>query len=189
MFAQVAAAVLAVQRIAMIGDSQAFLLQRHLEPLVRQQGHEWLAIPVPGSSVIMWAEPKTPKWDIRKEWARLERWHPTTTIILLGSNDAYMGCRIIANEQPYLMRLQRRLNRMGAHTVLVGPPNLARAIKGMDCFYRQVGSSSYRLLDSRSLPLTLWDDQLHPDGPGQARWASWIFNQLQGDDIGNTTGL
>jgi len=173
-------AQLVVQRVAMIGDSQAFLLQRHLQPLVLQQGHEWLAIPVPGSSVIMWAEPLAARWDIRKQWARLERWRPTTVLVVLGSNDAYMGCRTIANERPYFEVLRRRLNRIGGHTVWVGPPGLERRPQGLDCFYRQVPSPSYRLLDGRQLQLTFWDDRLHPDAQGQARWAGWIFNLLEG---------
>ena len=142
----------ATERVLLMGDSQAFLLQDDLAPLVRRAGHVFSAVPVAGSTVIQWAEPKNSRWDITKQWQLVFQFRPTIILLSLGSNDAYMGCRIIANEPPYLERLVKRLKRTGCRQVIwLTPPQLAKAKGGLECFNRMLQAAHQQVYDGREL--------------------------------------
>ncbi len=55
-------------------------------------------------------------------------------LVVLGTNDAYMGPRIIANEPPFLAQLTAKLWRVTRNVLWIGPPKLANRPKGADAF-------------------------------------------------------
>jgi lysophospholipase L1-like esterase len=176
----------AAERILLMGDSQAFLLKEELGEHARQAGHTFASVPVAGSTIIQWAEPKNDRWDIRKQWQLVHQFKPTIIVLSLGTNDAYMGCRIIKNEPPYLARLLRRLERTGASKIVwAGPPVLVRATKGLACLVDMLGRAGVLYLDARELVgMTYWDDRLHPDQVGQRLWADWLWRKVNEQVLG-----
>ncbi len=175
----------AAERILLMGDSQAFLLKEEFGQHARQAGHTFASVPVAGSTIIQWAEPKNDRWDIRKQWQLVFQFSPTIIVLSLGANDAYMGCRIIKNEPPYLARLMRRLERTGARVVWAGPPELERAKKGQACLVDMLVQAGVRYLDARELVgMTYWDDRLHPDQAGQRLWGDWLWRKVNEQVLG-----
>lgn len=160
-------------RVYLIGDSQAFLLQYDLAPLAKADGVPFGTAAIGGSSIISWAQGHD------RELALMRRFYPTVLVVALGSNDAYMGPRIVANEPPYLRRL---LGRLRGRVVWVGPPDLPRARKGLEAVASMVKKEGVDYLDSRQVRLAMWDDQLHcarPHPDGCSKWARWVWSYLK----------
>lgn len=178
LFVLVAGRAAAAERIMLIGDSQAFLLKEELGLHARAAGHQFASVPIAGSTLIQWATPKTDRWDIRRERQLVRQFHPTVLLVSLGSNDAYMGERVIRNEPPYLDRLQRWFVSLDARVVWLTPPHLVKAVKGLELFVQMIKQNGQVVLDGRACPVTYWSDRLHPDQPGQQRWADWIWKGL-----------
>lgn len=173
--------------VVLMGDSQAFLLQHDLKPLVEADGYEFKAEVVPGSSVIQWATGLDP------QWARIRRAKPTLVLVALGSNDACMGARVVANEPPFLDRFLTKVRRAGGTLVWWGPPaiggpgsQLPQATAGLEAFVQMVrGRRGVVFLDARPRSIHLWPDKLHCSRPQHARdksdgcktWADWAWRK------------
>lgn len=162
-------------RVGVIGDSQAFLLMQPdaLPAQAAQTNVRLLGRPAPGSSVISWA-----RTDHDALLVEVLQFRPDVLVLVLGSNDAYMGPRIIANEPPFLRRLVRKLSRVVGRVVWLGPPDLVLARPGVAAFYAMLRSAELDVLDSRNVRLTYWDDKLHPDEPGRRAWAAWAWQRI-----------
>ena len=181
-FLLLAALVTLSDRVFMVGDSQAYLLQRPLAALAKADGVTFGAHPVPGSSVISWSI------GHQEGWSALRTFHPTVVLVSLGSNDACTGIRVVRNEPPYLARMLKRLDKY--KVVWLGPLKiggapegcgqrdcLSRAIPGLEAFYQMV-SPKVQYLDARTIVIPTWDDLLHPNATGQVTWANWIWRGL-----------
>ena len=168
------------KKVFLIGDSQGWLLMQDL-PRVVPTGYSIRGAPVPGSSVISWA-----RGDHAKELSMARRARPDVLMVVLGTNDAYMGPGIIKNEYPYLMKLMDELESMTRNIVWVGPPWLERKIQGVEHFQMMLsGMDGVRMkyLDSTILDLQFWDDKMHCSRPGPLgceQWAKWIWDQRFG---------
>lgn len=176
----------AEERVFLIGDSQAFLLQHDLAPLVRKGGASFGASPAPGSSIWSWVR------GCQEQKRALRRFKPTTILVSLGSNDAYVGVKFVASEREMLLRLLKELRRVAPRVIWLGPPKLPRAKTGLESFYQMV-SVEVSYLDARTIEVAQWDDQLHcarPNPNGCVKWASWIWdriNSMQSSDPSQTT--
>jgi hypothetical protein len=169
----VAGALGSGDRVYLIGDSQAFLLRYELAPLARADGVALGHSTIGGSSIISWS------MRHQQQLQACRNFHPTLTLVALGSNDAYMGARVITNEPPYLKRL---LRQMRGRVLWVGPPDLPKAREGVDAVAGMVRAEGVEYLDSRSIQLAMWDDQLHcarPHPEGCSKWARWIWDQVR----------
>lgn len=176
--------VSAGSRVALMGDSQAFLLGQRdsLAGCAAAAGVPFTTVAVAGSSVIQWAE------HLGKEWGLIERARPEVLLVSLGSNDACMGTRIVRNEPPFLARFMRKVRRFNPKRIVwIGPPRigeptvgrskLPQAVAGLEAFAAMVRPVA-TYLDSRGVSIPMWDDQLHPSIPGRKIWAQWIWDQL-----------
>lgn len=155
------------KRVWLIGDSNAWLLKPWLAR--KAVGCTFDGNPIGGSSVISWAT----RHDT--EIAALRRFTPDVTIVGLGSNDAYMGVRIIRNEPPFLARLLRRVR---GKVIWLGPPDLPRARVGLEAFAAMIRDAGLPYVDSREVRISMWDDQLHPNEAGRAVWADWAWPRI-----------
>jgi len=167
-------------RVLLIGDSQAFLLSHEFPVLATRDGVTFKAVVAPGSSVISWASDGP-------LWAMAAQFRPTAVLVSLGSNDAYMGPSVVRNEGPFLARVSKRLDGLGAREVVwLGPPKLRRAAKGLEAFVQMVSRTGFRYLDAREIEVGMWDDQLHCSRPQYAGdradgcrvWATWAWQLL-----------
>jgi hypothetical protein len=167
----------------LIGDSQGWLLMQDM-PRLTPPGWTVSGAPVPGSSVISWG-----RNDHKKEFARLRRAKPDAILVVLGTNDAYMGPRIIRNERPFLMRLLVQLESVTTNIIWVGPPWLERRPSGVEHFQMMLsGLDGQRItyLDSTVLDLAFWEDKMHCARPGPAgceQWARWIWSQVAVQEV------
>jgi lysophospholipase L1-like esterase len=160
-------------RIWLVGDSNGYLLMQELPSLAKSDGIVFGGSPVPGSSVIQWTNSNDEYIELNK----LSRFKPTVILVCLGSNDAYMGPRIIKNEQPFLNALLGKLSRNNRRVIWIGPPKLEKAKSGLEQFYQMV-SPKVTYLDSRLIDVDMWDDKLHPSFSGRKKWANWIWEKL-----------
>ena len=112
---------------------------------------------------------------------------PTVVLVSLGSNDACIGIRVVANEPPYLARMLKRLSKykvVWLGPLKIGAPEgcgqrdcLSRAIPGLEAFYQMV-SPLVPYLDARSIEVPTWNDLLHPNAVAQVTWANWVWEGL-----------
>lgn len=164
-----------IKKVWVIGDSNGFLLMRHLKKLGRRDGVTVEGNPVGGASVLWWASAENrPKfWPIRP-------FHPDLVLVVLGTNEAHFGASLIRNLPPYLDRLLKRLKGTKADILWVGPPRMPseRTQRGAQAVLEMVVNRGVSLLDSRDCPMSMWDDGIHPDEKGQELWASWIWAQV-----------
>lgn len=170
-------------RVFLIGDSEAYLLNVPLAKLAKRDNVPFGAAPVPGSSVISWAIAN------QAGWQALSRFQPTVVLVSLGANDSCMSTRIVNNEPPYLARFLRNL--ASKKVIWIGPPVigakegcglkdcLSRAIPGLEAFATMVKNQQVPYWDARELILPMWDDFLHPTTVGQQTWATWIWARLR----------
>jgi hypothetical protein len=165
------------ERVAVVGDSQAYLLMAPdaLPTLARRDGVALLGRPVPGSSLISWALRHHDQQLHDVAW-----WEPTVIVVVLGSNDAYMGARMVGGQRGKLAGFVGRLSRMAPRIVWLGPPKLVKARAGCDAFYALLQQGEVPALDSRLAPITFWGDKLHPDEPGRRAWAAWAWPSILG---------
>jgi hypothetical protein len=165
------------KRVWVIGDSNGFLLMRHLKRLGRLDEVVVEGNPVGGASILWWssAENRPKFWPIRS-------FHPDLVLVVLGTNDAHLGDRVIRHLPPYLDRLLGRLKGTKADILWVGPPKMPseRTQRGAQTVLEMVVNRGVSVLDSRECPMTMWEDRIHPDEKGQELWASWIWDQIGG---------
>lgn len=157
-------------RIWLIGDSNAWLLKPELAWIARH--YPWVVfdgVPVPGSSVISWAN------GYDREMSAMRRFRPDVVAIGLGSNDAYMGPRVIKNEPKYLQKL---LDRIPYPVIWIGPPLLEKVPKGQEAFTEMILNAGIPFLDSRDIEIEMWEDKLHPSPKGRLDWAYWTWTKL-----------
>jgi lysophospholipase L1-like esterase len=162
-------------RIAMIGDSQAFLLQqRDALPAVLGSDFELKSFPAPGSSVISWSNGANAV-DLRRALAL----HPDVVLVVLGTNDCCMGPRIIRNEAAMLRALLRKL--AGVRVIWVLPPQLRRRCQeGVPSFVSMLRQAGVERIDSQAISIEMWDDGIHPSVKGRQAWARFIAGELRG---------
>lgn len=170
-------------RVAVIGDSQAWLLMHDLPRVALADGVEVRGWTVPGSSVLSWSG-----YRHEVELARMRAWHPDLVVVVLGSNDAYMASHVLAGEPARIRSLLWRLYHRGHRVVWVGPTKLPQARRGLEIFKRMVAEEGLvRYLDSSSIDIEQWGDELHcarPAPGGCARWASWIWIRVRWEFVG-----
>lgn len=164
--------------VFLIGDSQGWLLMHDL-PRTIPPGYSIHGAPVPGSSIISWS-----RGDHAKEFSQARRAKPDILMVVLGTNDAYMGPRIIKNEYPYLLKLMENLEKITKNIVWVGPPWLERRVQGVEHFQMMLsGMDGVRMKYLNSfdiLDLQFWDDKMHCARPGPLgceHWAKWIWSK------------
>jgi len=177
------------KKVCMMGDSQAFLLAQDM-PSMTPAGYAFGSSVAPGSSVISWA-----LRNHARQWAELRRCKPDILLVVLGTNDAYMGPRIIRAEHPllplkrgdvpYLMWLMAKFERLSPNILWVGPPWLELRPSGVEHFQMMLsGMDGKRIkyLDSTMLALHFWEDKMHCDRLSQEgcpRWGRWIWQQVR----------
>ena len=167
------------ERVLLMGDSQAFGLNYVMPKLAKKDHVEFITVSISGSSVIMWAQPKTTGWDITDKWNQINQFKPTTILVSLGSNDSYYGPNIAMIDQPHMFVLLSLLKNTGAQNIIwIGPPKLARASAGLEAFSNLVISTGIEYYDSRLIDIDMEPDQLHTTGKGRKKWANWIWNKL-----------
>lgn len=193
-----AATVVSGTRVTLMGDSEAFLLSWEFPRLAKQTGAPFRSVVVPGSSVISWSR------ELSREWARIRGSKPDVLLVSLGANDACTGPRVVGNEEPFLVRFLAKLDRTKAKCVVwLGPPqvgaahprkdqcSLGLAQPGLELFARMIQAAGIPYFDARSIPVQLWDDQLHCSRPmhakdpahGCADWAAWVWGRLTTEDL------
>ena len=172
-------------RVVLMGDSQAFLLGWEFPPLAEADGVTFTTVSMPGSSVISWSK--------GGRWPDIHRARPSVLLVALGSNDACMGVRVVANERPFLKRFLRRVRAVKAREVVwlsppkIGTPQiLPQANSGQDAFASLLASENVNFLDARAIEVPLWNDRLHCSRPqfygdsanGCQKWAGWVWERV-----------
>jgi hypothetical protein len=170
-------------RVALLGDSQAFLLARHLRALA-EPACPFTSEALGGSDVRQWSR------DLDPQWQRLRQFDPDVVLVMLGSNDSCEGSSVQLRVGPSaIAAMLRRLGRLRARELVwIGPPRIGRpglldrAAPGTELFLSQLRAVAPDLpvIDSRDMPLSMWSDALHPDAAGQAAWAAWIWSRVRG---------
>jgi len=192
-------------RVTLMGDSEAFLLAWEFPRLAKQTGAPFKSVVVPGSSVISWSR------ELSREWARIRGLRPDVLLVSLGANDACTGPGVVGNEDrsidhrpSFLQTFRAKLDRTKSKCVVwLGPPqvgaahprkdqcSLGLARPGLDLFVGMIRATGIPYFDARTIPVQLWDDQLHCSRPmhdrdpahGCADWAAWVWQRLTTEDV------
>jgi hypothetical protein len=182
-------------RVLLMGDSEAFLLQWEMPLGAKEAGVEFKTVAIPGSSVISWS------MHHYKEWWRIRKWKPDVVLVSLGANDACIGARVVKNEPPYLAKFLERMKKVAPREVVwVGPPHIGvpqkgtkslhpQAIQGLQLFAEMIEDAGLVYLDARRIPVQMWSDQLHCARPqffgdsshGCFDWSEWLWEELLDD--------
>jgi len=173
--------------VVLMGDSEAFLLAQEFPSLAERANVSFHAVPVPGSSVVYWAN--------GGPWDKIAAFNPTVLLISLGANDACMGARVVQNERPFLIRMMRRIGRLDARAVIwLGPPKIGDRTKfpqapaGQEMFADLITTQTpFTFLDARNITVGMWNDKLHCSRPttasdrsdGCRTWATWAWDYVK----------
>jgi len=164
-------------RVWMLGDSHAYMLTRLVRARAEADGIAFGGGGIGGSSIFAWGEGR-----YGSELARMRRFRPSVALVLLGSNDAYMGKRWV--ETRVEEKLNRLLARLQVRVVWVGPPTLERAREGNESVYKLLKKERdlFDLVDARPMRFDMLEDKLHcaPEREGGCpRWASLIWQAVR----------
>lgn len=163
------------KKIWVVGDSNAYLLMRHLKKLARQDGVDLRGNPVGGTSIIWWAK----KGNLKLFWP-LWAFHPDLVVVIMGANDALLGNYTIQHIPKSLTRMVKRLKRSKAKVLWVGPPPMPskRGQEGAEKVREMIRTEGVPLLDTRQCNPPMWFQDVHPTVKGQEKWAKWIWSNL-----------
>lgn len=162
-------------KVHLVGDSIAYLVGPHLGKLARSSNLAFKSTALAGSSILSWS------YSHVKELHALHTDDPDLVMVMLGSNDAYMQKHV---RKRLLTNVVKVLERFGGldKVVWVGPTKLANAATGLLEVYRALGESGVRVLDARTVEVSMWDDKLHPDERGRRVLATWIAENTWGPE-------
>lgn len=156
-------------RLFVVGDSMAVGLRPHLAALSQESKIALESLAKEGTRIDQWAHSKVLQ-------DKLTKFQPTLVLVVLGTNDEYLGTGARERQAPYLKDLLANLERTGADVVWVGPPALARSSGIRELIRSQVPDSRYFPSDTLQIPRG--PDQLHPTARGYAGWAGAIWRWL-----------
>ena len=164
-------------------------LDPHMKALAKEAGIPYFAAAVPGTRIDQWAKSqKLPGY--------LADFQPTITLVVLGTNDAYMGGDVWAKQKPQMEALVKHLREFsnvnvndaaGAHysagseIIWVGPPTLPAPYNGMQPnteFLDALRLAAPHYFDSADYDIPRGPDGLHPSASGFAGWAGQIWAYL-----------
>lgn len=156
-------------RLFVVGDSMAVGLTPHLKALSQESKVAIESLAKQGTRIDQWAHSKVLQ-------DKLTKFQPTLILVVLGTNDEYLGQGAAERQAPYLKDLLKNLERTGADVVWVGPPALSRSSGIAELVRSQVPDSRY--FPSETLQIPRGPDQLHPTARGYAGWAGAIWRWL-----------
>lgn len=161
------------KRVALIGDSQAFLLkQRDALPAVLGDDFELFSFDSAGTSLI--------SWSMNAEAITLRRavaTRPDVVLVVLGTNDACMGERVVVNEPPMLRAFLRRLRKVRVIWVL--PPVLPeRCQRAMAAFRTMLLDEGVEVIE-QPIGIEMWKGDVHPSIRGRQEWAKRLVAELR----------
>lgn len=163
----------AATRVVMIGDSQAFLLQQpDALPAALGSDFELHSFARGGTSLISWAA-GAELLLLRRALAL----RPDVLLVVLGTNDACMGLRIVRNELPLLRSLLQRLQ--GVRVVWAMPPKLpARCQAAVPAFEAMLRGEGVDVI-GQPTGIAMWTGDVHPSERGRRDWARWLTAELR----------
>lgn len=147
----------------LLGDSEAYLLDRPFRAAARAYQVSATTDPRGGSSVKQW---------LKKHWFErsLKRHSPRTVLVSLGVNCTRVERPSLARDAGELVRVAADL---GAEPVWLLPPPLKK-----DTRYLVDAVASTGVLAFSPGPLPLWPDGTHPTPRGFEIWAGKIAETL-----------
>lgn len=151
--------------VMVIGDSQAFMLQR---PLAKQGHVEVCKEARPGSTALSWAN---------SVWLRrlLARHEPSLLIVSVGTNDAG-GIASRYKFPKNALRIVEIGHEFGAEVLWVIPPTNSVKTAHLDRWV-EANITSDRLYDTRCLNLKI-ADKVHPGLKESRRWARSVWSVI-----------
>lgn len=173
----------------MFGDSMAQGLDPHMKALAKDAGIPYFVAAVPGTRIDQWAASK--KLD-----QYLADFQPTITLVVLGTNDAYMMGSVWQKQEPHVQLLLDKLRTFsnvnvndaagphysaGTEIVWIGPPALPANHMGMSLdqdFLLALAEAAPNYFASDELEIPRGPDGLHPSVAGFAGWAGRIWAYL-----------
>jgi lysophospholipase L1-like esterase len=161
-------------RVLLIGSSSAVGLTPELARWAAQAGVAFRGHGIIGSRIDTWA---------RSSWlaSQLAEYRPTLVLVVLGTNDAYMGGDVWAKQAPYLERLLGQMSAAGAEVVWVGSMELvdySPTRRPDRAFLARLEAQVPHYFDTRLLALPRAPDQLHTTPAGYALWAEALWKWL-----------
>lgn len=176
-------------RVLMFGDSMAQGLDPHMKSLSKEAGIPYFVAAAPGTRIDQWAASQ-------KLANYLAEFQPTITLVVLGTNDAYMSGDVWAKQAPHMETLLKKLREFsnknvndaagphysaGSEIVWIGPPALPASHMGMKLdteFLSELADHAPHYFDSSAYEIPRGPDNLHPSASGFAGWAGQIWSFL-----------
>lgn len=164
-------------------------LDPHMKSLAKDAGIPYFAAAVPGTRIDQWAASK-------KLEQYLDDFQPTMTLVVLGTNDAYMGGDVWEKQSPHMEALLEKLRTfsnanvndaagphyaLGNEIVWIGPPTLPlkhSAYHVDPLFLEALSETAPHYFNSAELEIPRGPDNLHPTAAGFAGWAGRIWSSL-----------
>lgn len=176
-------------RLLMFGDSMAQGLDPHMKALSKEAGIPYFVAAAPGTRIDQWA-------SSHKLVGYLTDFQPTITLVVLGTNDAYMSGNVWEKQAPHMEALVKKLREFsnvnvndapgshysaGTEIVWIGPPALPNPHGGRAPnaeFLSSLAEHAPHYFDSAAYEIPRGPDGLHPSAAGFAGWAGQIWSYL-----------
>lgn len=176
-------------RLLMFGDSMAQGLDPHMKALAKDAGIPYFGAAVQSTRIDQWAASQ-------KLAGYLADFQPTLTLVVLGTNDAYMSGDVWAKQAPHMEALTKKLREFsnvnvndaagphyaaGTEIVWIGPPTLPDPYTGRSPngeFLAALSEHAPHYFDSSAYEIPRGPDGLHPSASGFAGWAGQIWSYL-----------
>lgn len=160
-----------------------------MKSLSKEAGIPYFVAAVPGTRIDQWA-------GSQKLASYLADFQPTITLVVLGTNDAYMSGDVWDKQAPHMEALLTKLREFsnvntndsaGAHysagseIVWIGPPSLPSPHMGRAPnaeFLSALAEHAPHYFDSAAYEIPRGPDKLHPSASGFAGWAGQIWSYL-----------
>lgn len=164
-------------RLMLVGDSMAVGLTPPLRQLAAQADVPFRSLAEVGTKIDQWAG----RHALAEALATFE---PTLTVVVLGTNDAYLQGDAAERQRAPLRRLLEQLRAAGSEVVWVTPPTLPtqgpyphRRDNGLRRLLAEEVPESHTFPSERHL-IPRAPDRLHPTVRGAAAWAGLIWRFL-----------
>ena len=158
-------------RLLVIGDSLAVGMAPPLRELATLARIAFQANAKVGTRIDQWADSSTLT-------DALGSFHPTLTLVSLGTNDEYLtGSDAVVRQREKTRQLLAKIKASGSDYVWIGPPTLPKASNGIVAMLRdEIPSSHYYPSDALEIPRG--GDGIHPTARGYAGWAGALWQWL-----------
>lgn len=154
-------------RILVIGDSQAYMMQRPFKKIGKEYKAQVFAEAKAGSAAYMWAN----EYSFGR---RLKRYKPELVIISLGTNDAG-GIKARKAFPQRANWLVDRAHQDGIKVIWVIPPQNKVRVKHLMDWLRE-HSRADAIFDTTCMDIKISYDGVHPGLKESKRWAQAVWD-------------